>query len=386
MPILVKLLIAFGMVLAMCTVISSFSLWQLYTLGQNLDLATDGTMLLQQRDHLISGVSWSFWALICSLGAGGLGVMLASFFIKRAVVRPIEIARDAAIRIAGRDLSGHIAINSTDETGLLLSALASMQQSLTVSLSEVRQVTDGIHTASSDIAAGAMDLAARTEHAAASLEQTSATLQSLTDAVHANERSATEASELAALASIVVDTGSVTVNQAVLTMGDIQSASKRVAEIIGVIDGIAFQTNILALNAAVEAARAGEQGRGFAVVAGEVRSLAQRSAGAAGEIRGLIFSSVEKIDVGSKQVAVAGTTMGEILSAVSRVAEIVGEINSASSDQATGISELEQAVRHVDQMTQQNASMVEQSAAAAVSLREQASQLAGIVGTFRLKC
>jgi len=384
-PILAKLLIAFGLVLAVCTVISVFALLQLHSLEQDLKELKAGVTSLQQRGHLIEGASAAFWILISSLGAGAAGVVLSSVFIKIAVVRPIQAARNAALRIAGRDLTGPIVIDSTDETGALSVALSSMQRSLKASMSDICVATDSIHTAIHEIAEGTLDLAARTEKSASSLQQTSCTMQSLTNMVYANKRAAGEASLLASSATSVASRGEETVNRVVITMGDIHAASMRIAEITSVIDGIAFQTNILALNAAVEAARAGEKGRGFAVVASEVRTLAQRSADAAKEIRGLINSSVEKVEVGSKQVAEAGNTMVDILNSVKRVAEIVGDIDASSGPQAEGISELSLAVQYVDEMTQQNAALVEQSAAATESLQDQAARLTSIVRTFKLK-
>jgi methyl-accepting chemotaxis protein len=270
---------------------------------------------------------------------------------------------------------------STTVAKRLQDALMRIQQAL----QSVRSVTDSIHTASTEIAAGNQDLSHRTEQAASSLQQTASSMEQLTGTVKHSADAARQANQLASNASSVAQRGGQVVSQVVSTMEDINSASKKIADIIGVIDGIAFQTNILALNAAVEAARAGEQGRGFAVVAGEVRNLAQRSAQAAKEIKSLIGASVEKVESGSKLVQDAGATMNEIVASVRRVSDIIGEISAAASEQNDGISQINAAVGQLDQMTQQNAALVEQSAAAAASLREQAQRLAQVVATFRLQ-
>jgi len=249
---------------------------------------------------------------------------------------------------------------------------------------QVRQSTDSIATASAEIASGNNDLAARTEQTASNLQQTAASMDHLTNTVRNSADNAQQATTLAANASHVAQKGGEVVKQVVVTMEDINASSKKIADIIGVIDGIAFQTNILALNAAVEAARAGEQGRGFAVVASEVRSLAQRSAQAAKEIKGLIDSSVEKVESGARLVAEAGTTMTDIVQSVKRVTDIVGEITSAANEQSSGIGEINRAVVTLDQMTQQNSALVEESAAAASSMREQAAQLASAVSVFKV--
>jgi methyl-accepting chemotaxis protein len=249
---------------------------------------------------------------------------------------------------------------------------------------EVRQGTDTIATASGQIAAGNMDLSSRTEEQASSLEETAASMEELTSTVKQNADNARQANQLAVSASSVAVRGGSVVNQVVGTMGSINASSRKIVDIIGVIDGIAFQTNILALNAAVEAARAGEQGRGFAVVAAEVRNLAQRSAAAAKEIKTLIGDSVEKVEEGSKQVAEAGKTMDEIVDSVKRVTDIMAEIQAASQEQTQGIEQINQAITQMDQVTQQNAALVEEAAAAAQSLQEQASGLSQVVSVFKL--
>lgn len=382
--ILGKLLLAFGMVLAVCAVFTGFVLWTLYSMMQSLDAAKDASALLSIRHQLVSGASRSFWLCIVALSSGGIGIVLSSLFIKNVVVRPIANARDVAMRIAAHDLSMEISVESEDETGALIGALASMQESLRNTLDNIRRASEVITTSAAEVAEGSLNLSARTEQTAANLEETSATISSLTDAVRANTQSSGEASGVANAASDVVQQGNDSASRVVTTMGGIHSASRKIAEIIAVIDGIAFQTNILALNAAVEAARAGEQGRGFAVVASEVRNLAGRSAEAAKEIRTLITKSVEQVENGSKQVHEAGEKMRAILDAVQRLAAIITNINESTHTQSHNIVELGQAVGHVDQMTQQNAALVEESAAAAESLKDQASRLSEIVAAFRL--
>ena len=268
--------------------------------------------------------------------------------------------------------------------GSLLDALAAMIASLRNTVSQVRHTTESIATASGQIAAGNHDLSARTEQTASNLQQTAASMEELTGTVSQTADSASKANELASSASGAAARGGKVVEQVVSTMADINTSSKRIGDIIGVIDGIAFQTNILALNAAVEAARAGEQGRGFAVVATEVRNLAQRSAESAREIKALIGVSVDKVEAGARLVEQAGTTMDEIVASVQRVGDMIAEITAAATEQSAGIAQVNVAVTQLDQMTQQNAALVEESAAAAESLKEQALRLSGVVGTFRL--
>ncbi|MEK8034510.1 methyl-accepting chemotaxis protein [Ideonella sp. DXS29W] len=301
-----------------------------------------------------------------------------------SITRPITHAREVAMAIAEGDLTHRIDADGKDETADLLRALAHMQQSLSGLVGQVRQASESIHTASNEVASGNADLSHRTEQAASNLQQTASSMEQLTGTVRHSAEAATQASEMAQSATSVAQRGGEAVAQVVNTMDEINHASRKIGDIIGVIDGIAFQTNILALNAAVEAARAGEQGRGFAVVAGEVRSLAQRSAEAAKEIKTLISASVEKVDSGSRQVQDAGATMNEIVTSVQRVNDIIREINSASTEQSQGIGQINSAVTHLDQMTQQNAALVEQSAAAAESLKGQASVLNGLVARFHL--
>ncbi|WP_176663588.1 methyl-accepting chemotaxis protein [Variovorax sp. SG517] len=323
------------------------------------------------------------WVIGLLVGAVALGLGLA-LWIARIVARPLEEAVKVAQSVASGDLTSRIEAHTTDETGQLLDALKGMNDSLVKIVSEVRTGTDTIATASAQIASGNQDLSSRTEEQASSLEQTAASMEELTSTVKQNADNARQANQLAVSASEVAVKGGNVVSQVVDTMGSINASSKKIVDIIGVIDGIAFQTNILALNAAVEAARAGEQGRGFAVVASEVRSLAQRSAAAAKEIKTLIGDSVEKVEEGSKQVEEAGRTMEEIVGSVKRVTDIMGEITAASQEQTSGIEQINQAITQMDQVTQQNAALVEEASAAAQSLQEQAGTLVQSVSIFKL--
>ncbi|SFB24855.1 methyl-accepting chemotaxis protein [Collimonas sp. OK607] len=314
--------------------------------------------------------------LMIALGA------VCAFLISRSITRPLGEAIKVAQTVASGDLSSHIEVKTTDETGQLMQALKDMNDSLLTVVGDVRTGTDTIATASSQIASGNQDLSARTEQQASSLEETAASMEQLTSTVKQNADNARQANQLAVSASGVAIKGGGVVSQVVETMGSINTSAKKIVDIIGVIDSIAFQTNILALNAAVEAARAGEQGRGFAVVASEVRSLAQRSAAAAKEIKTLIGDSVEKVDVGVKLVDQAGTTMGEIVDSVKRVTDIMSEIAAASEEQTAGIEQVNQAIMQMDQVTQQNAALVEEAAAAAASLQDQAANLVNVVSVF----
>ncbi|WP_296943698.1 methyl-accepting chemotaxis protein [uncultured Massilia sp.] len=325
--------------------------------------------------------------LVCLTGMV-LGLILAAIIgamLVRGIVRPLDEAVRVAGAVAAGDLTQDIAIEANDETGRLMRSLDDMNNGLAGIVGRVRTGTDTIATAASQIAAGNLDLSARTEQQAASLEQTASSMEQLTSTVKQNADNARQANVLAVSASDVAAKGGTVMTEVVSTMGEINASATRIADIINVIDGISFQTNILALNAAVEAARAGEQGRGFAVVAGEVRTLAQRSAAAAKEIKQLIDDSVDKVNHGSELVDQAGATMGEIVQSVSRVTAIMTEIMNASQEQTAGIEQVNQAIVQMDQATQQNAALVEQASAAAQALREEAEELARTVGIFNLK-
>ncbi|MGJ7527682.1 methyl-accepting chemotaxis protein [Variovorax sp. GB1P17] len=338
----------------------------------------------QANEQASAGYAWARNLMFVLGGFAMLVGAAIAWFITRSITRPIGAAVQVAEKVAAGDISSRIEVRSKDETGRLMSALKAMNESLVKIVREVRTGTDTIATASGQIASGNQDLSSRTEEQASSLEQTAASMDELTSTVKQNADNARQANQLAVSASEVAVKGGSVVSQVVDTMGSINASSKKIVDIIGVIDGIAFQTNILALNAAVEAARAGEQGRGFAVVASEVRSLAQRSAAAAKEIKTLIGNSVEKVEEGSKQVAEAGRTMEEIVGSVKRVTDIMGEITAASQEQTSGIEQINQAITQMDQVTQQNAALVEEASAAAQSLQEQASSLVQAVSVFKL--
>ncbi|MEI2417609.1 methyl-accepting chemotaxis protein [Orrella sp. JC864] len=312
-----------------------------------------------------------------------LMILMRAIF-SRVIVKPLVSAGQLFDRIAAGDLTQRVDHRSGNEIGQLFAALKRMQDSLTRTVSQVRRGVDEINVGSREIAAGNTDLSSRTEQQAASLEETAASMEELAGTVRQNADNARQANQLAASSMEVAQRGGAAVSEVVHTMQEISASSRKISEIVSVIDGIAFQTNILALNAAVEAARAGEQGKGFAVVAGEVRSLAQRSAQAAKEIKGLIEDSVNKVGAGSQQVERAGTTMQEIVSSVKRVTDIMGEISAASQEQSTGIEQVNRAVAQMDEVTQQNAALVEEAAAAAASLQEQAARLAEAVSVFKL--
>jgi methyl-accepting chemotaxis protein-1 (serine sensor receptor) len=350
----------------------------------------DGLIQLQldEADRLDkkSSSMYDLVRIVCLTGMG-FGLLLAAVvgaMLIRGIVRPLEEAVRIAHAVAGGDLTQEIDVRSNDETGRLMKALKEMNAGLVKIVSQVRSGTDTIATASGQIAAGNLDLSSRTEQQAGSLEETASSMEELTSTVKANAENARQANVLAVSASEVAGKGGAVVSEVVSTMGAINDSAKKIVDIIAVIDGIAFQTNILALNAAVEAARAGEQGRGFAVVAGEVRSLAQRSAAAAKEIKTLIDDSVEKVEVGSQLVDQAGATMAEIVQSVSRVTDIMAEITAASQEQTSGIEQVNQAITQMDQATSQNAALVEEASAAAQSLQEEADRLADAVGTFRI--
>ncbi|MFY2610314.1 methyl-accepting chemotaxis protein [Achromobacter ruhlandii] len=318
----------------------------------------------------------------------GLAVVLGGLFawrVSKSITAPLAQAVSVAETVARGDLGQPIHAVTRDETGRLLRALHDMQDKLAGAVRTIRAGSETISSAAGQIAAGNTDLSSRTEEQAASLEETAASMEELASTVKQNADNARQANQLAASASEVAQRGGAVVSAVVSTMGDISASSRKISEIVSVIDGIAFQTNILALNAAVEAARAGEQGKGFAVVAGEVRSLAQRSAQAAREVKTLIEASVSKVAEGAGQAENAGTTMQEVVASVKRVTDIMGEIAAASQEQASGIEQVNRAVSQMDEVTQQNAALVEEAAAAAGSMQDQAHALVGAVGVFRLR-
>ncbi len=312
-----------------------------------------------------------------------LGTIVA-VWITRSITGPLRQAVDVARTVATGDLGARIEVHSADETGQLLQALRDMNDALVGIVGEVRSGTETIASASQQIASGNADLSSRTEEQASSLEETASSMEELTSTVKQNADNARQANQFAVSASEVAEKGGAVMAEVVDTMGAINESARKIVDIIAVIDGIAFQTNILALNAAVEAARAGEQGRGFAVVASEVRSLAQRSAAAAKEIKALIDNSVQKADAGSRLVDQAGTTMRDVVDSIRRVADIMGEISAASQEQTEGIGQVQLAISQMDQTTQQNAALVEEAAAASEQLREQAAKLSQTVAVFRL--
>jgi methyl-accepting chemotaxis protein-1 (serine sensor receptor) len=315
------------------------------------------------------------------------GMLLAIFIgvrLVRAITGPLDEAVRIASAVASGDLTQDIPVRASDETGKLMQALKRMNDSLVDIVGRVRTGTETIVSASSQIASGNLDLSSRTEQQASSLEETASAMEELNATVRQNEDNARQANQLALAASDVAVRGGAVVSDVMQTMGAINAASHRIADIIGVIDGIAFQTNILALNAAVEAARAGEHGRGFAVVASEVRSLAQKSASAAREIKVLITDSVSQVEGGTKLAQQAGATMEEVVASVRRVTDMMGEISSASAEQSAGIGQVNGAITQMDQVTQQNAALVEEAAAAAGALQEQAQHLLTAVQVFRM--
>ena len=339
------------------------------------------TQAVQDGDEAYNQAKLMMFGLLAAMAAVGAGL---GWWITGSITRPIQQAVAVAEKVAAGDLGSTVEVTSQDETGRLLTALQAMNQSLVDIVGTVRLSSDSIATGSAQIASGNADLSQRTEEQASALEQTAASMEQLGSTVTQNADNARQANQLALGASAVAVKGGEVVGQVVGTMKGINDSSRRIADIISVIDGIAFQTNILALNAAVEAARAGEQGRGFAVVAGEVRNLAQRSAEAAREIKALITDSVERVEQGTSLVDKAGETMQEVVGSIRRVADLMGEISSATSQQSAGVAQVGEAVGQMDQVTQQNAALVEESAAAAESLRVQAQQLVQAVAVFKL--
>ncbi len=345
---------------------------------QKKDIEENGAMA--QKD-----IEFSRWMMI---GAGIVAFLASAglaFWITESITAPLDKAVSVAKSVAAGDLTTHISVDSEDETGQLLGALKDMNDALARTVGNVRMSTETISTASHEIASGNADLSSRTESQASSLEETASSMEELTSTVKQNADNARQANQLVISASSVAVRGGQVVSQVVDTMASIKESSRKIVDIIGVIDGIAFQTNILALNAAVEAARAGEQGRGFAVVASEVRNLAQRSAAAAKEIKTLIGDSVEKVDGGGKLVDEAGQTMELIVTSVKQVADIMSEITAASEEQSLGIGQVNDAINQMDEMTSQNAALVEQAAAAAQSMQDEAQVLSKAVAVFTLR-
>ena len=334
-------------------------------------------------DTYASARLWIISLLAGSMALGALGAWAITAWLSKRLGGEPDYAAAIAGRIAAGDLSVAVDTRPNDRSSLLY-AMKSMRDSLSDIVGQVRAGTDTMASASDQIAAGNVDLSARTEQQASSLEETAASMEELTSTVKQNSASAREANQLALTASSIAQKGGQVVSQVVDTMGNINESAKKIVDIIGVIDGIAFQTNILALNAAVEAARAGEQGRGFAVVATEVRSLAQRSAAAAKEIKALIGNSVEQVEAGSKLVEQAGATMEDVVVSVKRVTDIMSEITTAGQEQSAGIEQVNQAIAGMDAVTQQNAALVEEATAASQSMQDQAAALAQLVSTFRL--
>jgi methyl-accepting chemotaxis protein len=374
-----KLYTSLGLLFILGGVLSTWLLVQLGDIGElgaKLGQKTPAAELIRSEIGTIRNIAFGF--LAADLAAA---VMLA-LWLGAEVARPVHEAVLVARRVADGDLRMRADADAGGESGQLMRAMREMTDKLVGTISNVRSGTELIATVSAEIATGSMDLSARTEQQAASLEETASSMEELTATVKQNAEHAHQANKLAVSASEVAVKGGEVVSEVVGTMASINDSSKRIAEIIGVIDGIAFQTNILALNAAVEAARAGEQGRGFAVVASEVRSLAQRSAAAAKEIKALIDDSVEKVNAGTQLADKAGSTMNEVVTSVKRVTDIIGEIADASAEQTAGIEQVNQAIAAMDQATQQNAALVEESAAAAATMREQAANLTRVIGGF----
>ncbi|OWW19442.1 methyl-accepting chemotaxis protein [Noviherbaspirillum denitrificans] len=343
----------------------------------------DGEMAQAGEDSTAAASQTALFILALAAGAAALSI-LVGFLTTRRITGPLNEAVEVAKRVADGDLTSDIQVRTQDETGELMKALQHMNQSLATLVGDVRQGTETIAAASREIASGNMDLSHHTQEQAGALQETASSMGQLTQTVRENAENAREANQLAATASNIAEKGGAVVSQVVQTMGSINESSRKIVDIIGVIDGIAFQTNILALNAAVEAARAGEQGRGFAVVAAEVRNLAQRSASAAKEIKQLISDSVDKVDTGARLVDEAGSTMNEVVASVRRVTGIMAEITAANQEQSASIEQLNHMIVQMDGVTQQNASLVEEAAASAESMQNQASALSQLVSVFKL--
>ena len=364
------------------TVIDPLSSKSILEMNKLVDLQDVASKLVFEN-FAAAGAKLTIWLYVILLSAVIVGALFA-WTITRSITQPLQEALSLAETVAEGDLRSQVTVSGHDEVTSLFQALKNMNDNLASTVGQVRTGTETITVASREIASGNADLSSRTESQASSLEETASSMEELTSTVRQNADNARQANQLVVSASGVAVKGGAVVGQVVSTMGSIKESSRKIVDIIGVIDGIAFQTNILALNAAVEAARAGEQGRGFAVVAAEVRNLAQRSASAAKEIKSLISDSVDKVDQGSKLVDEAGKTMDEIVTSVQHVADIMSEITAASQEQSSGIEQVNLAITQMDEMTQQNAALVEQAAAAAESMEEQAVALAQAVSVFKL--
>ena len=371
-----------GAVKIIATVLDPISDKQIIEINKLVELqAVAATQAFDRADSAAKKLSYILYVIL--FFALGIGALIA-WILTNSITKPLSEALGLAETVASGDLCSDVVAAGSDEVSSLLLALKNMNSSLAATVGKVREGTETITFAAQEIASGNADLSQRTESQASSLEETASSIEELTSTVKQNADNARQANQLVVSATGVAVKGGAVVGQVVNTMGSIKDSSRKIVDIIGVIDGIAFQTNILALNAAVEAARAGEQGRGFAVVAAEVRNLAQRSAGAAKEIKSLIDDSVDKVDQGSKLVDEAGKTMDEIVTSVQHVADIMSEIAAASQEQSAGIEQVNLAITQMDEMTQQNAALVEQAAAAAESMEEQAVELARAVSVFKL--
>ncbi|MFZ6766223.1 methyl-accepting chemotaxis protein [Undibacterium sp. Di26W] len=372
-----------GAVKIISTVIDPLNSKSIIEMNRLVDLQDVATKQVFETSAA-AGAKLTMWLYIILVSALAIGALFA-WAITRSITQPLQEALGLAETVADGDLRSQVSVSGNDEVASLLQALKNMNDNLAATVGQVRVGTETITVASREIASGNADLSSRTESQASSLEETASSMEELTSTVRQNADNARQANQLVVSASGVAVKGGAVVGQVVSTMGSIKESSRKIVDIIGVIDGIAFQTNILALNAAVEAARAGEQGRGFAVVAAEVRNLAQRSASAAKEIKSLISDSVDKVDQGSRLVDEAGKTMDEIVTSVQHVADIMSEITAASQEQSSGIEQVNLAITQMDEMTQQNAALVEQAAAAAESMEEQAVALAEAVSVFKLQ-